>query len=78
MAIYYTITISPTGYLITGHHAPDNKIRVWSPTYQVINQFGKYGHKQGEFSGINGIAIDSSGTIYVAEGQNKRLQVISN
>ena len=70
------ITISPTGYLITGHHGDDNKIRIWSPTYQLINQFGKKGSKQGEFHSINGMAIDSSGTIYVAEWDNKRLQVI--
>ena len=73
----YAITISPTGYLITGHHGDYNKIRVWSPTYQLINQFGKAGSKQGEFCGIAGMAIDSSGTIYVAE-DNGRLQVISN
>ena len=74
----YAITISPTGYLITGHDGGDNKIRVWSPTYQLINQFGIMGSKQGEFIGIKGMAIDSSGTIYVAEYKNKRLQVISN
>ena len=74
----YSITISPTGYLITSHAGDDNKIRVWSPTYQLINQFGKKGSKQGEFYGIRGMAIDYSGTIYVAEYNNKRLQVINN
>ena len=74
----WAITISPTGYLITGHHGDDNKIRVWSPTYQLINQFGKKGSKQGEFCGNEGMAIDSSGTIYVAEYDNKRLQVINS
>ena len=74
----FAITISPTGYLITSHDGDDNKIRVWSPTYQLINQFGKKGSKQGEFSGIEGMAIDSSGTIYVAEYNNKRLQVINS
>ena len=72
-----TITISPTGYLITSHAGDDNNIRIWSPTYQLINQFGKRGSKQGEFYHINGMAIDSSGTIYVAENY-KRLQVIIN
>ena len=66
------ITISPTGYLITGHHGDDNKIRVWSTTYQLINQFGKKGSKQGEFYGINGMGIDSSGTLYVAEAGNNK------
>ena len=74
----YAVTISPIGYLITGHDGDDNKIRVWSDTYQCIKMFGKKGPKQGEFYGINGMAIDSSGIIYVAEVKNKRLQVISN
>ena len=74
----WAITISPTGYLITGHEGDDNKIRVWSPTYQLINQFGIKGSKQGKFRGINGMAIDSSGTIHVAEWNKERLQVISN
>ena len=74
----WAITISPTGYLITGHHGDDNKIRVWSSAHQLIKQFGKKGSKQGEFYGTNGVAMDSSGTIYVSEYDNKRLQVISN
>ena len=73
----YAITISPTGYLITGHDY-GHMIRVRSPTYHLINQFGKKGSKQGEFGYIFGIAMDSKGTIYVAELDNKRLQVISN
>jgi len=74
----YAITISHTGYLITGHDGDDNKIRVWSPTYKLIHQFGKMGSKQGEFKSINGMAIESSGIVYVVEMNNKRLQVISD
>ena len=74
----YAITISPTGYLITGHDGEDNKIRVWSPTYQLINQFGKKGSMQRNFNAIEGMAMNSIGTVYVAEYLNKRLQVISN
>ena len=74
----FAITISPTGYLITSHYGDDNKIRIWSDTYQCIKMFGKKGSKQGEFYGIEGMAIDSSGTIYVSERVNNRLQVISS
>ena len=74
----WAITISPTGYLIIDHNGDDNMIRVWSPTYQCIKQLGKSGPKQGEYNDIQGMAIDSSGTIYVAEWGNERLQVISN
>ena len=75
----WAITISPTGYLITSHAGDDNKIRVWSPTYQLINQFGQRGSKQGEFYGIEGMAIDSSRTIYYVAKyncENERLEVI--
>ena len=71
----HAITISPTGYLITSHAGGNNNIRVWSDTHRCIKMFGKKGSKQGEFNGIGGMAIDSSGTIYVAEWGNKRLQV---
>ena len=74
----WAITISPTGYLITSHDGGDNKIRVWSDTYQCIKMFGKKGSKQGEFYVITGMAIDSSGTVYVTEWDNQRLQVIIN
>ena len=48
----WAITISPTGYLIVDHNGDYTMIRVWSPTYQLINQFGKKGSKQGEFNNI--------------------------
>ena len=72
----YAIAITPSGYLITGHDGDENKIKVWNPTYQLTNQFGKKGSKK-EFFGINGMAINSNGAIYIAEWQNKRLQIIN-
>ena len=74
------ITISPTGYLIIGHNVDDNKnlITIWSPTYKLINQFGKMGSKQDECYGIRGISSDSTGTIYVAQKNNHGLQIISS
>ena len=74
----YAITISPAGYLITSHAGSDNKIRVWSSTHQLITLFGNSGSEQGEFSGISGIGIDMTGSIYVVEWFNKRLQVIND
>ena len=72
------IIVSPDGHIIAGCDGDNNKIRVWSPTHQLIGQFGKRGSQQGEFSGINGIAINySTGSVYVVEYINKRLQVIS-
>ena len=76
----YAIVTSPTGYLISGHRGDDNKIKVWSlgAECNLINEFGKKGFKQGEFNGIMGMAMSSTGVIYVVEWQNMRMQVISN
>ena len=72
------ITVTPDGYIIAGCGGDDNKIRVWGPTHQLIHQFGKKGSQQGEFNIILGIAMNSTGTIIVAEKENNRLQVITN
>ena len=74
----WAITVSPDGHIIAGCDGENNKIRVWSPTHQLIHQFGKYGYQQGEFNDIWGISISSTGTIYAAEYENQRLQIISN
>ena len=73
----YTITVSSDGHIIAGCNY-GTSIEVWSPTHQWINQFGKKGSQQGEFYGIYGLSISSTGTIYVVEYLNKRLQIISN
>ena len=70
------ITVSPDGHIIASY-GDRNKIGVWSPTHQMIEHFGKKGPQQREFDTINGIAMNSSGSIYVVEFHNKRLQVIS-
>ena len=76
----FTIVTSPTGYLITGHKGENNKIKVWRPDnkFKLINQFGKRGTKQGEFYGIMGMAMSSTGVIYVVEWGNMRIQVIGS
>ena len=70
----WSITVSPDGHIITDC---DDEITIWSPTHQLIHQFGKYGSQQGEFNNIRSISISSTGTIYVVEYYN-RSQIISN
>ena len=74
----WAITVSPTGYVITGHDGNNNKLTIWSPTHQLIHQFGRIGSQPGRFSGITGMAVGSSGDICVVEESNKRLQIITN
>ena len=42
--------------------------------YKFVNKWGSTGKGDGQFSGPDGIAIDSSGNVYVADNDNKRIQ----
>ena len=55
----------------------DDALIVFSPTHELIAKFGIRGYAKGHFRDINGIAINSSGTIFVTELNNKRLQIIT-
>ena len=69
----YAICISPDDYVISD----DDFLIVFSPTHKLIAKFGVHGNTKGQFIGINGIAINSSGIIFVTELNNKRLQIIT-
>jgi len=71
----YAITVTTDGHIINScDHG--TSITIWSPSHQLVHQLGKKGSQQGEFCHIEGVAMNSSGTIYVVEGDNKRLQMI--
>jgi len=75
----YSITVSPDGHIIAGCLGADgSRIMVWSPTHKPISQFGKFGSQKGEFKSIGGMAMNSIGTIYAAEYNNNRLQLIKS
>ena len=42
--------------------------------YKFVNKWGSTGKGDWQFSGPDGIAIDSSGNVYVADNDNKRIQ----
>ena len=46
-------------------------------SYKVIGKWGKSGTGNGQFRGPFGIATDRSGTVYVADTDNNRVQVFS-
>ena len=71
----YAICIAPDDHILT---EVDNSITVFSPTHECIAKFGVRGKGKGQFSGIYGIAINNSGTIFVTEYDNKRLQIITS
>ncbi len=42
---------------------------------KFVKSWGSKGTGQGQFSTVRGIAIDAQGKVYVADGENKRIQV---
>ena len=69
----YVISFAPDDHLITN---VNDILTVFSPTHELIAILGVCGKAKGQFMGINGIAINCSGTIFVTEVNNKRLQLL--
>ena len=70
----FAICVAPDDYIITEF---DDGLTVFSPTHELIIKFGTYGEEKGQFDNIHGIAINNSGTIFVTEDNNARLQIIT-
>ena len=71
----FAICIAPDDHIITD---VKDVLTVFSPTYEQITKFGVRGEGKGQFNNIRGIAINNSGTIYITEYFNKRLQIIKS
>ena len=71
----WTIGIAPDDYIITDIN---NVLTIFNPTHELIANFGVCGKEKGQFDSIQGIAINNSGTIFVTEYYNHRLQIITS
>ena len=70
------IALTPDGCVITSNDE-DHCLTIMDTCKRHTPQvFGGQGSKEGEFKYIQGIAVNSSGTIFVTDSGNDRLQVI--
>ena len=72
----FAICLTPDDYIISNSHV-NHFLTVFSPTHQLITKFGTKGSQKGQWNDIRGIAVNSIGTIFVAEYGNCRLQIIT-
>lgn len=69
------LTFDAEGNLYIADVTPEkHRVIVLDPTDKLKLTFGSQGEGQGEFSYPNGIAVDSDGRIFVADGNNGRMQ----
>ena len=73
----FIICIAPDDHIIARVN-DQNSITVFSPTHECIAKFGVCGKEKGQFKLILGMAINNSGTIFVTEANNNRLQIITS
>ena len=72
----HAICIAPDNHII--HSIGFGILSVFSPTHEEINsEFSEHGNAVGQFETINGIAMDTDGTIFVTEDHTYRLQIIT-
>jgi DNA-binding beta-propeller fold protein YncE len=52
----------------------NERVEEFNPAGKFLTEWGAYGSGEGEFSGISGLAISASGTIYTSETGGDRVQ----
>ncbi|MBF0564727.1 MAG: hypothetical protein HQK89_05745 [Nitrospirae bacterium] len=57
-----------------GDYRIQNRIQKFSSTGQFIAKWGSFGSGDGQFDQLEGIAVDSSGNVYVADDGDYRIQ----
>ena len=72
------VVAAPNGnvFIADGHNANgNNRVMKFTSDGQFIMSWGQWGYAPGEFRALHGIAMDSSGRIFVADRDNNRVQI---
>jgi DNA-binding beta-propeller fold protein YncE len=72
------VVIAPSGdiYVVDGHgEGTNDRIVKFSKDGKFITAWGKHGKGPGELDTPHGIALDSTGRVYVADRANNRVQI---
>ncbi|HSQ58059.1 MAG TPA: peptidyl-alpha-hydroxyglycine alpha-amidating lyase family protein [Gemmata sp.] len=69
------VAISPDGDIYVCDGYGNARVHAFTPDGRLIRSWGEPGRGPGQFHIPHGIAIDSAGTVYVADRENSRLQL---
>jgi len=66
------LAVDESGVIIVGDSG-NNRVVILSPDGTFLRYFGSYGSGDGEFKGMEGVAVSPSGTIIIADRENHRV-----
>ena len=72
------IAITKDGSFYVSDGYGNSRIIKFSATGKYLFEWGKKGDKEGEFDIPHGISLDSNGNVYIADRENKRIQVFDS
>ena len=70
------ITFSKSGNIVIGDYI-NHVIKIYTPTGQLVRQFGGQGSKQGQLSSPTGVAVNEEGHLFIADHGNHRISVFT-
>lgn len=71
------LAVAPSGELYISDGYGNARIHKFSPEGKLLLSWGEPGAGPGQFHVPHGIAVDASGTVYVADRENSRLQLFT-
>ncbi len=69
------ITFAPGGDMFVSDGYVNSRVIKYNKDGDYLTQWGKKGTENGEFNLVHDVALDSSGRLYVADRNNKRVQI---
>ena len=72
-----SVTTDSTGYVFVAN-TWNQCVSIFDKSSNYVHCFGRYGSDTGQFKCPNGIAIGPTGTVYITDQDNHRIQVFSN
>lgn len=71
----YGIAVSHDQIVVTDINT--ESVKIFDHNEYLVNEFGSKGTENGQFDGIHGVCLSSSGRIFVADAWNRRVQVFN-